>query len=374
MYKYSLPGININSEIELPSYGDFRVSDFDKNKTAIALSVSCEYPDSPDEFCSIHNFIKIADTESGWFYASPFDSTPCFLTCNSDYTVLCGYLPECENKKLQKERFEQLLRTAFECRSIFDGFISLHSSCIFLENEAIAFTAASGMGKSTRAAAWIKAFGAEFVSGDRPEIGVGGAITANGAPWDGKENIFKSCSAPLKCILEIRRSNETHIRRLDAKQKLNLISGQTFIPIWDPDAAATAVFLIKKLTEKAEIYRLFCGPDETDAEKAYDIIYNHPEKIQEVQTDMKVKNDFSLRHIAGEYMIMPTGKNTGKYNSTIILNEVSAFIWDQLQNPVSREDLISKILEEYDVSAEKASTDLDSLLEKLRSYDLIEGA
>ena len=30
----------------------------------------------------------------------------------------------------------------------------------------------------------------------------------------------------------------------------------------------------------------------------------------------------------------------GKFNGTVLLNDVSAFVWEKLQNPVSRDDLL----------------------------------
>ena len=48
---------------------------------------------------------------------------------------------------------------------------------------------------------------------------------------------------------------------------------------------------------------------------------------------MKIKDGFILRNVIDEYIVMPTGDNIGKYNGTVILNEVSAFVWNLLQQP-----------------------------------------
>ncbi len=86
---------------------------------------------------------------------------------------------------------------------------------------------------------------------------------------------------------------------------------------------------------------------------------------------MKAKPGFVVRNIADEFILMPTGDNIGKFNGTVLLNEVSAFVWEKLQNPLSKEDLLNAVLDEYEVSRDTAAKDLDSLLETLRGYDVI---
>ena len=69
---------------------------------------------------------------------------------------------------------------------------------------------------------------------------------------------------------------------------------------------------------------------------------------------------------------MPTGDNIATFGGTVVLNEVSAFIYRQLENPVSREDLLTAVLNEYDVDEATAAADLDKLLEQLDSMGLLE--
>ena len=87
---------------------------------------------------------------------------------------------------------------------------------------------------------------------------------------------------------------------------------------------------------------------------------------------MKAKQGFVLRKVMGENLLMPTGSNISSFNGTVLLSDVSAFIWEQMQQPISREDLLQAMLDKYDVEEQKAAEDLDSLLDKLRGYGLIE--
>ena len=87
---------------------------------------------------------------------------------------------------------------------------------------------------------------------------------------------------------------------------------------------------------------------------------------------MKAKPGFILRNVVDEYILMPTGDNIGQFNGTILLNEVSAFVWEKLQNPLSKEDLLKAIMDEFEVDRATASADLDVLLQTLRGYGVIE--
>ena len=87
---------------------------------------------------------------------------------------------------------------------------------------------------------------------------------------------------------------------------------------------------------------------------------------------MKAKRGFVLRNVVDEYILMPTGDNIGKFNGTVLLNEVSAFVWEKLQNPISKSDLLQAILDEYEVEKAVAAADLDALLKKLKDYNVIE--
>ncbi len=87
---------------------------------------------------------------------------------------------------------------------------------------------------------------------------------------------------------------------------------------------------------------------------------------------MKAKPGFVLRNVVDEYILMPTGDNIGKFNGTVLLNAVSAFVWEKLQTSISREELLKAILDEFEVEKAVASADLDALLETLKGYDVIE--
>lgn len=49
---------------------------------------------------------------------------------------------------------------------------------------------------------------------------------------------------------------------------------------------------------------------------------------------------FVLREIAGDYVIIHTGKTVLEFNGLATVNEVRVFLWNLLQNKITEEELI----------------------------------
>lgn len=329
--------------------------------------------DSQAAVLSVHEELVVCRlSDGGWLFQSPPHLAPAQATLSADRREIRYFLPPSDNP-MQQMKLNHMLRTAFECLFSPNGVVSMHAACVTLGDEAFAFTGHSGLGKSTRARAWIEALGAAWMSGDRPAVRVGRRETlACGVPWDGKEQIFTYAHKRLRCIMEVRRSPVNYLRKLSEEQARQLIARQSFVPMWDTDAAVAAMVNTRRLVRQTPVYRVFCGPEPEDARAIYDVLVNHPELIREEAKDMKIKDGFVLRNVVDEYIVMPTGDNIAKFEGAVVLNEISAFVFEQLKNPVSRDDVLTAVLEEYDVDADTAAADLDALLEQFDAMGLLE--
>lgn len=87
---------------------------------------------------------------------------------------------------------------------------------------------------------------------------------------------------------------------------------------------------------------------------------------------IKQKKGYILRNIMGKYMLFPTGTEMQQFKGTILLNELSAFIWDVIQTPIKFEDLMRIILKEYDVEGGTLKKDLITIINKFNEYGIIE--
>lgn len=88
---------------------------------------------------------------------------------------------------------------------------------------------------------------------------------------------------------------------------------------------------------------------------------------------MKVDNKFILREIAGDYIIIPTGKTVLEFNGLLTVNEVGASIWNMLQSEVTFEGILEGILSEYDVEESVAREDIQEFLDILIEGGILAG-
>ena len=87
---------------------------------------------------------------------------------------------------------------------------------------------------------------------------------------------------------------------------------------------------------------------------------------------MNARDGFILRNLAGEYVLTPVGEQMKSFDGVAVMNELSAFIWEHLQRDVSRQELLSAILEEYNVEEETCGRDLDTVLKDMLEMGVIE--
>jgi hypothetical protein len=86
---------------------------------------------------------------------------------------------------------------------------------------------------------------------------------------------------------------------------------------------------------------------------------------------MKLKYDFSVREIVGEYVMVPLGKGALEFSGMISTSETGALLVEALKQDVTREDLLQRILDEYDVDLPTANGDLDEFLNQLRKLNIL---
>lgn len=359
-YYYRVASLTIRSSLELQSFKAFSC---DSAEADVTIEETEQLPVAGEK--KISGRIAHRKFDDGWEIRLSYNDYK-GIYINADYSHIRFFGA---TSKVLTGDDEWLARIGLECWFVRHGYIIFHSAAIEKEGEAFVFTGPSGIGKSTRAEAWIKALDAELINGDRPLIKAR-EPELYGVPWDGKEQCFRNVSYPLKAICEVRRSDSVYIRNLSHEQRRRLLLRQSFVPMWDTETAALQMANIARLATRVEMVRIFSGPTGEDARSIYEILKKQDYLKEE--PDMKAKPGFVLRNVVDEYILMPTGDNISKFNGTVLLNEVSAFVWEKLQNPMSRSDLLSAILDEFEVEKAVASADLDALLETLRGYGVIE--
>ena len=87
---------------------------------------------------------------------------------------------------------------------------------------------------------------------------------------------------------------------------------------------------------------------------------------------MKIKNDFVLRNIAGNWVALPLGKATIDFTGMLTINESGVVLWRLLEGGCTREEMANALLNEYDVGYDDALADVDEFISKLDSAGCIE--
>lgn len=82
---------------------------------------------------------------------------------------------------------------------------------------------------------------------------------------------------------------------------------------------------------------------------------------------MKLKDGLILREVAGQYVIVPTGKRVREMTNIVYISPPAAYLWDYMnKHEFEKEDLVKLILEHYTgVTEDRAYADIDTYLRTL---------
>ena len=87
---------------------------------------------------------------------------------------------------------------------------------------------------------------------------------------------------------------------------------------------------------------------------------------------MKIKNDFIVKEISGSTVVIPVGNRVADFNGMLKLNENGVFLFNLLKNDTTIEALVQSLVDEYEVTKEKANEDVITFVNKLKEADIIE--
>lgn len=85
---------------------------------------------------------------------------------------------------------------------------------------------------------------------------------------------------------------------------------------------------------------------------------------------MKRNDDYILRTIAGEHILIPTGAAASDFNGMINLSDVAAFVWNHLDGAADISDLVGMVVAEYEVDEATARADVQRFLDSLAACNM----
>mgnify|MGYP001623437899 FL=1 len=87
---------------------------------------------------------------------------------------------------------------------------------------------------------------------------------------------------------------------------------------------------------------------------------------------MKISENYILREIAGEYIVVPTGSAAMDFKGLITLNDTGVFLWKLLQeDDQTEEGLLDALCEEYEAVREEGKKDIIEFLQKIRHEGML---
>lgn len=86
---------------------------------------------------------------------------------------------------------------------------------------------------------------------------------------------------------------------------------------------------------------------------------------------MRLKNGYSLRLIAGSWIVVPVGSATVSFKGMITLNGCGAVLWKQLETERTEQELLQALQQEYAVDEQTAIQDIREYVGKLSAAGLL---
>ncbi len=89
---------------------------------------------------------------------------------------------------------------------------------------------------------------------------------------------------------------------------------------------------------------------------------------------MRLKDGLILREVAGQYVIVPTGKRVQEVTNIVYISASAAYLWDYMKDhEFEKEDLVQRIMEHYTgVTEEKAREDIEKFLKILADNNILD--
>ena len=87
---------------------------------------------------------------------------------------------------------------------------------------------------------------------------------------------------------------------------------------------------------------------------------------------MRINENFLLRDIAGQKVVLPVGEAAEKFNGMIRLNETGIYLWSLLEKETDENALLATMLQDYEIDEETAGKDACQFITQLLQAGFIQ--
>ena len=88
----------------------------------------------------------------------------------------------------------------------------------------------------------------------------------------------------------------------------------------------------------------------------------------DIQTLYHMKSKFVAREVGNELIIVPLSGNVAQMNELFTMNETAKFIWENISEKTSVEDIENAMTDTFDIDKETAKKDILVFLTQMESF------
>jgi len=77
------------------------------------------------------------------------------------------------------------------------------------------------------------------------------------------------------------------------------------------------------------------------------------------------KSQFATRKVGNEMVLVPLKNNIANMNKMFTLNDVACFIWESINGKSTKKDILTSIIEAFEINLETAESDYDEFIESV---------
>ena len=86
---------------------------------------------------------------------------------------------------------------------------------------------------------------------------------------------------------------------------------------------------------------------------------------------MKIRDGYLLRKVGNDHIVVTVGKASEEFRGMIKLNDTAAGIWKWIDQGLEPDQIVDKLTEQYDVSAETAKQAVADMIQNMQNNGIL---
>ena len=87
---------------------------------------------------------------------------------------------------------------------------------------------------------------------------------------------------------------------------------------------------------------------------------------------MKIKENYVMREVAGQAIVIAVGEESKKFKGMINLNRTGKDVWTGLEKGLNLAEIVKRMADDYEVDENTAMQDIESMVNRLLKIGVLE--